>query len=60
MVGKTKKYYACYLLIFLHVFLGFGAIFGGGLLIVSPSGSILSMPLAMLENSPLVIFSSQE
>jgi len=40
------------LLIFLLIFLGLGAIFGGGILIVSPSGKIFGMPLSMLENSP--------
>lgn len=52
MIAKTRKSFACYLLIFLHVFLGIGAIFGGSLLMFSPDGSILSMPLEMLENSP--------
>lgn len=40
------------LLIFLLAFLGLGAIFGGGSMIISPSGKILQMPLSMLENSP--------
>ncbi|MCM2980046.1 hypothetical protein M3599_03780 [Niallia circulans] len=56
MVVKPNKYFACYLLIFLHVFLGIGAFFGGILLIVSPSGSMLSMPLTILENSPFSNF----
>ena len=31
---------------------GIGAIFGGGILIISPSGQFFGMPLSMLENSP--------
>jgi hypothetical protein len=52
MITKQRKTFACHLLIFLHIFLGIGALFGGGVLIVSPDGSILSMPLKMLQNSP--------
>ncbi|MFB6465435.1 hypothetical protein ACE38V_01325 [Cytobacillus sp. Hz8] len=52
MFVKQRKPFTCYLLIFLHIFLGIGALFGGGVLIVSPDGSILSMPLKMLQNSP--------
>jgi hypothetical protein len=32
--------------------LGIGATFGGGVLIVSPSGELFGMPLSMLANSP--------
>lgn len=32
--------------------LGIGAIFGGGVLIISPSGELFGIPLSMLENSP--------
>ncbi len=32
--------------------LGIGAIFGGGVLIISPSGKLFGMPLSMLDNSP--------
>lgn len=32
--------------------LGIGALFGGGVLIISPSGELFGMPLSMLENSP--------
>ncbi len=39
------------LLILLGI-LGLGAIFGGGSLIISPSGKLLGMPLTMLEHSP--------
>ncbi|OPA74704.1 hypothetical protein BVG16_23395 [Paenibacillus selenitireducens] len=43
------------LLIALQLFLGVGAIFGGGALTLDPSGDLLGMPLSMLEGS---IFSS--
>ncbi len=39
-------------LIFLLAFLGLGAIFGGAVLIISPSGRLFGMPLSMLTNSP--------
>jgi hypothetical protein len=34
------------------MFLGVGAIFGGGIFIISPSGKIFEMPLSLLDNSP--------
>lgn len=40
------------LLIFLLGFLGVGALFGGGVLIISPSGELFGMPLSMLAASP--------
>ncbi len=40
------------LLIFLLIFLGIGALYGGGSLIIDPSGELLGMPLTMLESSP--------
>jgi len=40
------------LLIFLLALLGLGAIFGGIIFIISPSGKLFGMPLSMLENSP--------
>lgn len=52
MHSKQRKSFSCYLLIVLHIFLGIGALFGGGTLILSPDGSILQMPLKMLQNSP--------
>ncbi len=36
--------------------LGIGAIFGGGVLIISPSGELFGMPLSMLVNSPFSNF----
>jgi hypothetical protein len=40
------------ILIGLLVFLGVGAMFGGSVLIISPSGKLIGMPLSMLEKSP--------
>ena len=40
------------ILLILLALLGLGAIFGGGVLIVSPTGKLFGMPLSMLENSP--------
>ncbi|MET1248147.1 hypothetical protein ABWW58_05085 [Sporolactobacillus sp. STCC-11] len=44
--GKTIS---CFILIILQLFLGIGAVFGGGALIVSPDGSLLHMPLYLLK-----------
>ncbi|PKD16241.1 hypothetical protein APR41_10670 [Salegentibacter salinarum] len=38
--------------LFLLAFLGVGALYGGGVLILYPSGEILKMPLSLLEKSP--------
>ncbi|MCL1631399.1 hypothetical protein M3N64_05460 [Sporolactobacillus sp. CPB3-1] len=46
-----KKTIACYALIVLHLLLGIGAFIGGGLLILSPDGALLSMPLSLLKDS---------
>ena len=43
-------------LLFLLAFLGLGATFGGGVLIISPGGKLFGMPLSMLENSPFNSF----
>lgn len=40
------------ILVILLAFLGVGAIFGGGVFIISPSGELFGMPLSMLVNSP--------
>ena len=44
------------ILIGLLAFLGVGAIFGGGALIISPSGELLGMPLSMIKDSPFPNF----
>jgi len=50
---KTK---ALYFLISLLAFLGLGAIGGGGVLILSPSGELMGMPLSLLDHSPFSSF----
>jgi hypothetical protein len=44
------------ILLILMALLGIGAIFGGGILIISPSGKLLGMPLSMLDYSPFSNF----
>jgi hypothetical protein len=44
------------ILIGLLAFLGVGALFGGGALIISPSGELLGMPLSMINDSPFTNF----
>ena len=39
-------------LLILLAFLGLGALFGGGVLIISPSGKLFGMPLFLLNHSP--------
>lgn len=39
-------------LIVLQTFLALGAIFGGGMLIIDPSGELLKMPFSLLEQTP--------
>lgn len=39
------------ILIFLLGFLGLGAVFGGGVLVISPSGDLIGMPVSMLAPS---------
>ena len=40
------------ILLSLLAILGFGAMLGGGVLIISPSGDLFGMPLSLLKNSP--------
>ena len=44
------------ILVILLGLLGIGAMFGGVVLIISPSGKLFGMPLSMLENSPFNSF----
>ena len=44
------------ILVALLIFLGLSAFFGGLVLIISPSGRLLGMPLTLLENSPFADF----
>lgn len=43
-------------LLILLAFLGAGALFGGGVFIISPSGELFGMPLSMLDKSPFTNF----
>ena len=43
-------------LLILLALLGIGALFGGAVLIVSPSGNLFGMPLSMLDKSPFTNF----
>jgi hypothetical protein len=52
----NHRVFAVWLLIFLQFFLGFGALISGGLLIIAPNGSLMQMPLSMLELSPFSNF----
>ncbi|TGE32210.1 hypothetical protein [Desulfosporosinus sp. Sb-LF] len=47
-----EKPFTCKLLIFMHILLGIGAVFGGVVLVIDPSGGLLKMPITILENSP--------
>jgi hypothetical protein len=40
----------------LLAFLGLGALGGGGVLVVSPSGKLMGMPLSLLQHSPFTTF----
>lgn len=51
---KTKTTRNVFL--FLLAFLGIGAIYGGGALIISPTGKLLKIPLSLLEKSPFKDF----
>lgn len=44
------------LLIWLQILLGFGAVVSGGLLMLSPDGSWMHMPLSVIEGSPFINF----
>lgn len=47
-----KKPITCKLLIFIHVLLGIGAVSGGLVLVIDPSGGLIKMPMTILKNSP--------
>lgn len=44
------------ILLILLAFLGAGALFGGGVFIISPSGELFGMPLSLLNKSPFTSF----
>ena len=45
-----------WLAVVLEVFLGLGALFGGGALILAPDGHLLGMPVTLLTGSPFASF----
>jgi len=49
---KTRRPFAINVLLFLLLFLSLGALFGGGVLIIDPSGDLFQMPVIILQNSP--------
>ncbi|MFZ1676441.1 MAG: hypothetical protein WAT91_04155, partial [Saprospiraceae bacterium] len=50
-LGSMNRHSTVYVLLTLLVLLGTGAIFGGGVLIISPKGDLFGMPLSILDNS---------
>lgn len=56
MISATKRPVAGKLLIFMQVLLSLGALFGGLVLIIDPSGELIQMPITLLEHSPFSNF----
>ncbi len=52
----NKMPFTSKLLILLHLLLGLGAVFGGIMLVIDPSGELIKMPITLLENSPFNSF----
>jgi len=52
----NKKSFACKFLIIIQILLGVGAFFGGLLLIIDPSGNLMSMPISLLDEAPFSNF----
>ncbi|WP_434749926.1 hypothetical protein [Paenibacillus amylolyticus] len=53
---KSDKSDKSYLLAAMHGLLGIGAVAGGLLLMIDPSGRLLNMPVTLLEKSPFSDF----
>ena len=49
---KKKKSVAYYVLLTLHLLQGLGGLAGGIVLMISPNGSLIHMPLSMIKGSP--------
>lgn len=56
MAQTKERPFAVTLLYILHIFLGLGAIGGGGALVIDPSGDLVGMPTSMLVRSPFSDF----
>lgn len=55
-LDKSEKSDKSYLLAAMHALLGIGAVVGGLLLMIDPSGKLLNMPLTLLEKAPFFDF----
>ncbi len=51
-----RRYERSITLFILQLFLGVGAVFGGVVLIIDPTGELVKMPLSLLERSPFQDF----
>lgn len=56
MHASNKQSIASILLISLHVLLGIGALFGGGGMIIDPTGAFIQMPISLLNETPFTSF----
>lgn len=54
--GNSSNSDKSYLLAAMHGLLGLGAVIGGFMLILDPSGKLLNMPVSLLERSPFSDF----
>ena len=52
MVQKNTIPFAAKVLIWLQALLGFGAVVSGALMMISPDGSLMHMPLSVIEGAP--------
>lgn len=56
MKAIKRRPFAVTLLYVLLIFLGVGALAGGGALVIDPSGEMIKMPISLLERSPFSDF----
>lgn len=56
MHPSNKNPIVSILLISLHVLLGIGALFGGGGMIIDPTGALIQMPISLLNETPFTSF----
>lgn len=56
MEPTKRRPFTVTLLYILHIFLGVGALAGGGSMVIDPSGDLIHMPTSMLERSPFSDF----
>ena len=53
---KRKRPISVYLLMFFLAFLAIGSLYGGGMLVLDPSGELLQLPISALDNAPFETF----